>query len=204
MTQQVTVSATALLERGDEFFLSDQPHLTSLRITDAVGLIESLAQLPLLSRLRTLALGGNWFAPAEAKALAESPHLSNLENLTMHNCSLGDEGLREFALASNLNNLRVWFLTDNGLTDRGLTTLGNSTRFSKLESLCLGNYGVSVMRHDTISRQALETLADSSRLTNLSAIHWYELTDRRDAPCDTTTEELARGVRLMTHVEQIW
>jgi hypothetical protein len=39
------------------------------------------------------------------------------------------------------------------------------------------------------------------------SIHWYELTDRRDAEYEQTSEEVLavpRAVRLVTHVEQIW
>jgi hypothetical protein len=152
-------------------------------------------------------LSGNWVAPAEARALAQSPHLASLKLLTMHNCALGDEGLREFALASTLVHLRQWFLTDNGLTDDGLATLADCPRFPELASLCFGHYGVSPMRYDAITRQGLWRVAGSPVLTSLAAIHWYELTDRRDAEYEQTGEEVLgvpRAVRLVTHVEQIW
>jgi len=41
----------------------------------------------------------------------------------------------------------------------------------------------------------------------LAAIHWYELTDRRNADYEQTSEELLsvpRAVRLVTHTEPIW
>src|SRR5215208_4624958 len=110
--EQATVAAKELLEHGDEPFRR-APMLKSLRITEAAGLVEALAQLPHLGRLTALDLSGSWVAPAEAKALAQSPHLAGLQLLTMHNCALGDEGLREFALSSALAHLRQWFLTDN-------------------------------------------------------------------------------------------
>jgi hypothetical protein len=50
-------------------------------------------------------------------------------------------------------------------------------------------------------------LAGSSLLISLTAIHWYELTDRRDVPYEQISEALLpvpRAVRLVTHVEQIW
>ena len=171
------------------------------------GLLEAVAQVPHLERLTALDLSGNWVAPAEASALAQSPHLAGLKLLTMHNCAFGDEGLREFALASTLVHLHQWFLTDNGLTDDGLTTLAESDRFPELASLCFGHYGVSPMRYDSITRHGLWRVAGSSMLTSLAAVHWYELTDRREADSEQTSEEVLSGprnVRLITHVEQIW
>jgi hypothetical protein len=206
MSQEATVAAKDLLDHGDELF-GRTPALTTLHITDAAGLLETLAQVPHLGRLTTLDLSGNWVAPAEARALAESRHLAGLQRLTMHNCALGDEGLREFALASTFVHLRQWLLTDNGLTDNGLATLADSPRFPELVSLCFGHYGVSPMRYDSITRQGLWRVAGSSLLASLAAIHWYELTDRRDADAEQTSEEVlsvSRAVRLVTHVEQIW
>jgi hypothetical protein len=206
MSQEATVAAKELLDHGDELF-GRTPTLTTLHITDAAGLLEALARVPHLGHLTTLDLSGNWVAPAEARALAQSPHLASLKLLTMHNCALGDEGLREFALASTLVHLRQWFLTDNGLTDDGLATLADCPRFPELASLCFGHYGVSPMRYDAITRQGLWRVAGSPVLTSLAAIHWYELTDRRDAEYEQTGEEVLgvpRAVRLVTHVEQIW
>ena len=203
MSEEATVAAKQLLDHGDELF-ARTPTLTTLHITDAAGLFEALAQLPHLERLTTLGLSGNWVTPAEARALAKSPHLAGLKHLTMDNCALGDEGLREFALSSTLVHLRAWFLTDNGLTDDGLATVADSPRFPEVASLCFGNYGVSPKRYDSITRQGLWRLAGSSLLTSLAALHWYELTDRRDVADAPTSEEFPRGVRLVTHVEQIW
>jgi hypothetical protein len=202
MSQEATVAAKELLDGGDEVF-SRAPLLTSLHITDAAGLLETLAQLPHLERLTTLGLSGNWVTPAEAKALAQSPHLTGLKQLTMHNCALADEGLREFALSSTLVHLRAWFLTDNGLTDDGLATLADSPCFPEVDSLCFGHYGMSPMRYDSITREGLWRLAGSPLFPSLAAIHWYELTDRRDVADAPTSEEFPRGVRLVTHVEQI-
>jgi hypothetical protein len=206
MSQEATAAAKELLNHGDELF-SRTPSLTTLHITDAAGLLETLAQVPHLGRLTALDLSGNWVAPAAARALAQSPHLAGLQILTMHNCALGDEGLREFALVSTFVHLRQWFLTDNGLTDDGLATLADSHCFPELASLCFGHYGVPPMRYDSITRQGLLRVAGSTLLTSLAAIHWYELTDRRDAGSEQTNEEVLsvpRAVRLVTHVEQIW
>jgi hypothetical protein len=206
MSQEATIAAKELLDHGDEVF-GRTPTLTTLHITDAAGLLERLAQVQHLGRLTTLDLSGNWVAPAEARALAQSPHLTGLRLLTMHNCALGDEGLREFALASTLVHLCQWFLTDNGLTDDGLATLAASHRFPELSSLCFGHYGVSPMQYDSITRQGLWRVAGSPLLTSLAAIHWYELTNGRDADSEQTSEEVLsvpRAVRLVTHVEQIW
>jgi len=203
---QGTVAAKELLDHADEVF-HRAPLLKNLYITEAAGLLEALTQLPHLERLNTLNLSGNWVVPGEARALAQSPHLTRLQQLIMHNCALGDEGLREFALSSTLVHLRQWFLTDNGLSDNGLATLADSACFPEVTSLCFGHYGVSSMRYDSISRQGLLRLAGSPLLTSLAAIHWYELTDRRDVPYEQTSEELLsapRAVQLVTHVEQIW
>src|SRR5207249_11171507 len=120
--EQATVEAKELLEQADEVF-QRLPLLKDLHIIEAAGLLEALAQLPLLGRLTTLGLSHNWVLPAQARALAQSPHLAPLQQLIMHDCALGDEGLGEFALSSTLAHLRQWFLTDNGLTDDGLAVL---------------------------------------------------------------------------------
>lgn len=183
------------------------PRLESLRITEAAGLLEALARLPHLAQLIALDLSTNQVLPAEAKALAQSPHLAGLRRITMHDCGLGDEGLREFAVASELVHLREWFLTDNGLSDDGLAELADSPRFPELTELSFGHYGVRPLRYDSITRRGLLRLAGSSWLASLAAIHWFELTDRRDVAYEQTSEEILsapRDVRLVTHVEQIW
>jgi hypothetical protein len=194
------------LDRGAEP-IGRAPRLESLRITEASGLVEALARLPHLAHLVALDLSGNPVLPGEAKALAQSPHLAGLRRLTMQDCALGDEGLREFAISSDLVHLREWFLADNGLTDDGLAELADSTRFPELTELSFGHYGVRPMKYDSITRRSLLRLAGSSSLASLAAIHWFELTDRRDVPYEQTSEEMLsapRPVRLVTHVEQIW
>jgi hypothetical protein len=203
MSEPITVTANELLESGDDFFRRE-PALTSLHITDAAGLIKSLAQSPLLGHLTSLGLSGNWITPADAAAIAQSPNLRSLEHLVMHNCALGDEGLREFALCSQLDHLHSWVLTDNGLSDAGLAFLASSAHFPEVKSLSFGHYGVASTRYDSVTRQGLMPLAVSPELINLSTIHWYELTDRRDVPDSPVIEELIPGVQLVTHVEQMW
>jgi hypothetical protein len=204
MSTEATVTAKELLDQGTELF-QRVPRLESLRITDAAGfLYEAMARLP---HLVTLDLSGNRVLPAEAKALAQSPHLASLRRLTMHDCALGDEGLREFAVSSNLVHLREWRLTDNGLSDDGLAELADSPRFPEITSLSFGHYSVRPMRYDSITHRGLLRLASSSSLASLATIHWYTLTDRRDGPYASTSEEMLstlRPVRLVTHVEQIW
>lgn len=85
--------------------------------------------------------------------------------------------------------------------------MADSDRFPELASLCFGHYGVSPMRYDSITRPGLLRVAGSPQFNSLSAIHWYELTDRREAGSEPTSEEVLavpRAVRLITHVEQIW
>lgn len=200
------VTATELLDHGGDF-LGRTPRLERLRITETAGLVEALARLPHLAQLVALDLSGNRILPAEARALAQSPHLAGLSRITMHDCGLGDEGLREFAVASDLVHLREWFLTDNGLSDDGLAALADSSRFPELTELSFGHYGVRPMRYDSITRTGLLRLAGSSSLASLAAIHWFELTDRREGPYAQTREEMLsapRALRLVTHIEQIW
>lgn len=203
MSERTTIAAKELLDNGDEIFRSD-PTLTSLHVTNATGLLTSIVQSPLLGHLTSLGLSGNWGSPADAAAIAQSPNLRNLEHLIMHNCGLGDDGLREFVLCAHFVRLRSLFLTDNGFSDQGLALLANSARFPEVNSLSFGHYGMSPTRCDSITREGLMLLASSSELKNLRTVHWYELTDQRDVPDQPVVEELSSRVKLVTHVEQIW
>jgi hypothetical protein len=68
---------------------------------------EPLARAPLGS-LRRLSIWHCAIGDAGARALAESPHLSKLEELRCVGCGIGVEGMRAIARSPNLRALR-WF-----------------------------------------------------------------------------------------------
>lgn len=162
--EEITISATMLLDHGAELF--DFAPIRLLRIIGARPVLKRLVEWPTLGRiealhltgcnvvddgaillancrylrgLRTLRVGQNAIGDSGAEALADSPHLRDLQTLALHGNQIGDAGAHALATARHLNELRVLDLSDNQIGDGGAEALAHSSGFAHLMQLDLAN-----------------------------------------------------------------
>ncbi|MFO0555922.1 MAG: TIGR02996 domain-containing protein [Polyangiaceae bacterium] len=157
----------------------------SVRLFDTKSAdVQQVAELACLKGLRRLVFEGS-YAPASVVAIATSPHLKNLEaltlscadgafaealvegqlrslvTLTLTGTNLGDQGATALAKCEALSKLERLFLTRADISDEGLTALAGSRWLSKLTLLTLGG-------NDGITDEGVMALAKSKSLTALT------------------------------------
>jgi uncharacterized protein (TIGR02996 family) len=99
----------------------------------------ALAASPMLAGLRVLNLEWNsGIGPAGARALAESPYLTQLEELILDHAPIGTEGAIALAKSANLRHLRHLSLQLTGIGDAGAKALAKSPHLTNLRTLLLG------------------------------------------------------------------
>lgn len=147
-----------------------------------------VARAPTLRHLRRLKVGFGGVASAEMKALADSPHITRLEELTLNCCFIGFHGfkplceaenlghltrlelrsnqiangaMKHFAMAPWTRSLQYLDLSENPITGKGVEAL-NDLDLSQLEELWLqGN------RIGSRGLTALSALQHISKIKNL-------------------------------------
>jgi uncharacterized protein (TIGR02996 family) len=132
--------------------LMGSPHLAGLRELrlSAVGLqnnaVEALAKNPAVTSLRVLDIGsdggmevsGNYFDDKGVKALANSPHLPELEELDLSDGGVSDKGIKFLCDSPYLPKLKSLNLSGVCLSDKGYLTLARSPFTARLEELHIG------------------------------------------------------------------
>ena len=100
-----------------------------------------MAELPHLARLRTLALSnGGWpVSSSEWERFITSPHLANLEELSVQSAGLTDDDARVFDRCEHLGNLEELYLAGNGLTAEGALAVVRSPRLPRLRRLSVSH-----------------------------------------------------------------
>jgi hypothetical protein len=99
----VKVDAEWFLEAGHEIYA--RAPVLHLDLTDAHLVKDELFSSPLLERVVSLHLMRNDLGDAEARLIADSPHLGNLEWLDLSHNRIGEEGLDALAASPNLPRL---------------------------------------------------------------------------------------------------
>lgn len=99
----VNVDAEWFLESADELY--DLAPILHLDLTDAAPVAEDLFRSEWLARIVSINLMRNDFSDAEARMIAECPHLRNLEWLDLSHNQIGDAGLEALAASENLPRL---------------------------------------------------------------------------------------------------
>ena len=110
-----------------------------LRVGDiSSSTADRLSRLPHLRRLTELNLGNNpGLERVGVAALAESPHVANLEVLLLHYANLGDEAIEDLARSKHLGRLRELYLSGNDLGDRAALAIAASQSLPALAELDL-------------------------------------------------------------------
>jgi uncharacterized protein (TIGR02996 family) len=138
---EVAMTASDFLEHGAE--LCQSTPLDGLRLLVATGRMEEVAVCPWLRGLRRLDLSHteHRLGPEDIRALAGSPHLSNLQSLDLTFQRIGNAGLQAIANSPNLGSLRALYLEFNFMllaeepTGREFLDLGPLLRSRHRDSL---------------------------------------------------------------------
>jgi Ran GTPase-activating protein (RanGAP) involved in mRNA processing and transport len=138
--------------------------LTSLEVGDYDHDLDptarSIAQNAALANLRTLKMTGPMSA-AGARALASSPHLAHLTELSLQENTMGHRGALALANSPHLKNLKELHLALCQLGPRSVELLAASANMARLEKLDL---------HARIGARGARALADSTHLKHLKEL----------------------------------
>jgi len=144
------------------------------------GTMKKLAAWPLLRRLRALSMDYRSYRPGigdpAARALAASPHLGGLRELSLVSDDITQAGVRELLAAPWLSGLRRLDLTYNPIGDEGTALIAASPAVGGLEELLL--------RRTEAGNRSARAFAESPspgglRLLDLSGNHGIGAPERR-------------------------
>jgi uncharacterized protein (TIGR02996 family) len=119
------------------------PELSRIRrlILEDFGLgpadAQALAASPHVSKLAALHFSGNRIADTGARALAASAHLLCLDNLDLGHNRIGDDGVAALAASRVVSTLSHLGLAGNLLTNSGALALASSPNLGRLTGLTL-------------------------------------------------------------------
>src|SRR5262245_45833946 len=136
---RMVLRARAFLNHGAEI-LRLTP-LTHVKFREARDLIVDLAGCKLLGRIRSISFESNKLGAGRLATLLASPHLTQLEWLTLNNNALGNKGAEVLAASPVLGRLRSLDLTRNHLGAAGVHALVRSPRFAGMRRLILSANG---------------------------------------------------------------
>ena len=176
---RLTLEAERFLSFGEK--LASLVPLKDLNLWGAGRCARALADFPHLANLESLSFMDYWDAPlnaSDAQALASSPHLGGLSKLRLPWNSLGDEGVKALVQAPWLASLTELELAENGLSDRAAAFLTACPHLLHLTDLYLGR--------NSLGDAGMERLA---RWPGLANVHTLDLVSN-----DITD----RGARVLT------
>jgi uncharacterized protein (TIGR02996 family) len=145
----LALDASALLRCHDEIARTHPIH--SLRLTNARerGILASLAEKPLLARLRALDLSNNCLGRADVEAMLNSPHLAHLEELRFNDNPYGYDAILAVVESRELAQLRTLEMRRNNLTETTAVRLADSPALAGLTAVDLrGNAIGEAGRHE--------------------------------------------------------
>ncbi|EFC40879.1 hypothetical protein NAEGRDRAFT_71242 [Naegleria gruberi] len=118
--------------------LNNLRKLTLTHLQDS-SILEEISHLQSKSLLTFLDLQNNVIGGASgATLISNSVWLSNLEELTMNGCKIGDLGMIEIVKSENMKNLTSLNVRENIIGNNGFVSLLTSNNLSKLTMLNLG------------------------------------------------------------------
>lgn len=116
----------------------DVKHISSLRISRCGDRgVGAIAKSPYLNNLKNLSLSGSKVSAAGIASIANSSIFSNLVDLSLSNTAIGDPGVVELAKSRELPHLSSLSLSQCNLTGKALEALFRSSLLSTLSHLNL-------------------------------------------------------------------
>lgn len=187
--EKIEMTLTALLKNAAEIFAHSPVQHVTLKARSAK--LEKIAQIPELSRLRSLELRSNQLGNAGLRTLLSSPHLTNLESLTVYSNNISNEGVAFLAQLPNLKMLTELRIAWNEINDKATESIVESQTLGEITSLRLDG---------SFSDQTLRLIAGSPRFRNLQKLTLNgDYSDELRSPAisgfsDRGLQELSTGV----------
>src|SRR5262249_48664090 len=110
--------------------------------------------------LAVLRMEWNRIGDPGARALANSPHLAGLSELSLSNNAIGDEGARALAASPHLTNLRWLDVTKNNMSQSGRAALRERFRRRVALSFSVGSLFMAMSRSMRVFREVCDALAE--------------------------------------------
>lgn len=107
----VKMDGQTFIDHGAEVFA--QAPIQHLDLVDTKAVFARVVASPLLVKVQTLTLTNNGLGDAEAKLLADSPHVRHLVYLSLYGNEIGQAGLEAIAASKNLLALKVFHFEYN-------------------------------------------------------------------------------------------
>ncbi len=158
--EEVNIAARSFLAHGAEVF--SRAPIRTLHFLDLGSHVERVFDSPLLKRLTGLTAFAQYKGEELASALAQSPHVGQLEKLALGRNELRCEGLQRLAESPRFQNLRELDLSANGIDRPGLWSFSERAVCPKLAVLELAN--------NQLGASALERFAASQRFPRLQKL----------------------------------
>jgi len=158
----IDLEGSGIGDKGGQTVASS-PYLTELRelrladVGAGRATALAIAENKAMDELRVLDLSTSSsrpdrIGPEEAKALAESSHLSHLETLNLSFHPIGDEGALAIIRSPHVRSLERLVLIWTGATDKSIIALANASHMKGLRYLELRNKGVTLKGVRAIAR----------------------------------------------------
>jgi uncharacterized protein (TIGR02996 family) len=159
--EEITVEARRFLEQAEALYALTP--IRHVKLLDIAGYLHTLANSPLLSKLRALTVYASHIGDSVARILAGSPYLGELRELYLGRNRIGDAGAEALAVSDALTHLTTLDLSSNSIGETGAQALALSGTLTNLRHFNLAE--------NNIGPSGAEALINSSRLNNLTRLN---------------------------------
>lgn len=157
--EKIEMTLTAFLRNATEVFEHSPVQHVTLKAKSKK--LDRIAQMPELSRLRSIELRSNELGNAGLRTLLSSPHLTNLESLTIYSNGISNEGVTFLSQLPNLKSLTELKIAWNEIDDKATAAIVDSQTLGEITSLRLDG---------DFTDQTLRLIAGSPRFRNLKKL----------------------------------
>jgi uncharacterized protein (TIGR02996 family) len=117
----VKMDGQTFIDHGADVFA--KAPIQHLSLVDTKAVFAQVMKNPILAKVQTLSLENNGLGDAEAKLLADCPHLKHLLFLNLYGNEIGQPGLEAIAASKNLSAMRVFHFEYNAVESPVGTTV---------------------------------------------------------------------------------
>ncbi len=145
----VQMDGQTFIDRGADVFA--KAPIQHLDLVETKAVFARVMASPLLLKVQTLTLTSNGLGDAEAKLLADSPHVKHLLYLSLYGNEIGQPGLEAIAASTNVPELRIFHFEYNEvespvatIVSDGVSGLENTQPGGPLAAVIKQKYGNKV------------------------------------------------------------
>lgn len=156
----VQMDGRTFVDHGADVFA--KAPIQHLDLVDTKAVFADVVRSPILAKVQTLTFTKNGLGDADAKLLADSPHVKHLVYLSLFDNKIGQPGIEAIAASKNLSALRVFHFDYNEVE----SPVGRSVNdgVSGLESYQPGSPLAAVLRKTYGEKAWLELPPNLDRL----------------------------------------